>query len=183
MQLGVTPSAITPAIMTLCRELVANPEPRFLTVTPGPDADANDCFPVVERYVEEHGGSICYGWQLWEWPSVMIEAEFHAVWRSSTGELRDLTPKLRPVPQVLFLPDPGRKYEGRQVSNRRTPPHSRTQGGVACTDLLADAAARPQRSLLLWERKEVQEMLRTLTAGRRTTRCSGPRALDSQAPA
>jgi len=105
--------------MSLCRELVADAEPQFLTVTPVPDADVNDCFPVVERYARCHGGSVCYGWQIWEWSGVMIEAEFHAVWRSPTGELRDLTPKQIPVSQIMFLPDSGRRYEGWPVCNVR----------------------------------------------------------------
>jgi hypothetical protein len=88
-------------------------------VAPVSNADVNDCFPVVERYARDHGGSVCYGWQIWEWPGVMVEAEFHAVWRSPTGELHDITPKQVPVPQVLFLPDPRRKYDGLQVPNVR----------------------------------------------------------------
>jgi hypothetical protein len=118
-QVSTTPSKITPAITNLCRELVEAEEPRFLPVAPIPDADPNDCFPVVERYVAQQGGSVCYGWQIWEWPGVMIEAEFHAVWRSPIGELHDVTPKRGGVPNILFLPDSRRRYEGRQVCNVR----------------------------------------------------------------
>ena len=118
-QISTTPANITPAIISLCHELVADTEPEFLAVAPVSNADVNDCFPVVERYVRDHGGSICYGWQIWEWSGVMVEAEFHAVWRSPTGELRDITPKQVSISQILFLPDPSRQYEGRQVPNLR----------------------------------------------------------------
>jgi hypothetical protein len=105
--------------MNLCHELVPDAQPEFLAVNPVPDADVNYCFPLVESYVRDHGGSVCCGWQIWEWLGVMVEAEFHAVWRSSTGKLHDLTPKQVPVTRVLFLPDPERQYQGWQVCNVR----------------------------------------------------------------
>ena len=105
--------------MKLCHELVPNVQPKFLAVNPVPGAEVNVCFSLVESYVHDHGGSICHGWQIWEWSDVMIEAEFHAVWRNSTGGLHDLTPKKVPVTRVLFLPDPDRQYQGQQVCNVR----------------------------------------------------------------
>jgi len=51
----------------------------------------------------------------------MIEAEFHAIWRDPGGRLHDITPKQLPVTDILFLPDPERKYDGRQVNNVRRP--------------------------------------------------------------
>jgi hypothetical protein len=118
-QITTTPARITPAIMKLCHELVPDGQPKYLAVNPVPNADVNDCFPLVESYVRDHGGSVCYGWQIWEWSGIMIEAEFHAVWRSFTGELRDLTPKQVPVTRILFMPDTDRQYKGRQVDNVR----------------------------------------------------------------
>lgn len=50
-----------------------------------------------------------------------MEAEFHAVWASPTGELIDVTPKNRQVCRVLFLPDNHLVYSGRQVNNVRRP--------------------------------------------------------------
>src|SRR2546426_4492650 len=59
--------------------VTASPHPRSVysegmegSKTPTRLSDAN-CSPVVERQVREHGGSICYGWRLWEWPNVMLE--------------------------------------------------------------------------------------------------------------
>jgi hypothetical protein len=51
----------------------------------------------------------------------MIEAEFHAVWRDPGDTLHDITRKQIPLDRILFLPDPERKYEGRQVNNVRRP--------------------------------------------------------------
>jgi len=116
---ATTPRQISRGIESLCQELVDKPQPRFLPITPISNADANDCFAIVERQVRQHGGSVCYGWQIWEWPGVMVEAEFHAVWGDSGGELRDLTPKQLPIQRILFLPDLTRSYDGRQVNNVR----------------------------------------------------------------
>jgi hypothetical protein len=118
-QITTTPAKITPAIIKLCHELVPDAQPKFLSVNTVPSAEVNVCFPLVESCVRDHGGSVFHGWQIWEWSGVMIEAEFHAVWRSSTGRLHDLTPKKVPVTRVLFLPDPDRQYHGQQVCNVR----------------------------------------------------------------
>ena len=71
--------------------------------------------------VEKNGGGFQYGWQIWEWPDVMIEAEFHAVWNSPQGILIDITPKQIDTHKILFLPDANRTYEGKQVNNFRQP--------------------------------------------------------------
>lgn len=61
------------------------------------------------------------GWAIWEWPKVFIEAEFHAVWSNTRGELFDLTSRPLISPHILFLPDPLTKYDGRQIDNVRKP--------------------------------------------------------------
>ncbi len=134
---STTPRAISGPIRDLCRELVSNPQPLFLQVTPLRNVEANDCFAIVERHVHNHGGSICYGWQMWEWPRVMVEAEFHAVWSDCDGGLHDLTPKQLPVERILFLPDPVRVYKGRGVNNVRRALSSHSD--VAAFIVAADA--------------------------------------------
>jgi len=119
VQAPVTPRRISSAIEIFSRELVEDPDLQLLPVTPAPNSQANDCFAVVERQVRQCGGSICYGWQIWEWPGVMIEAEFHAVWKDPDGNLHDVTPKRISVQQILFLSDPVRQYDGYQVNNFR----------------------------------------------------------------
>lgn len=49
----------------------------------------------------------------------MIEAEFHAVWVDSEGLHHDITPKPLELNSILFLPDPSRVYENKQVDNVR----------------------------------------------------------------
>jgi hypothetical protein len=50
---------------------------------------------------------------------VFLEAEFHAVWRDPDGRLIDVTPVPTAIDRILFLADPSRTYEGRQVNNIR----------------------------------------------------------------
>jgi len=59
------------------------------------------------------------GWQIWEWPDVLAEAEYHAVWESPKGEWLDITPKDDGVDRILFLPDHGRPYKGRRKDSKR----------------------------------------------------------------
>ena len=118
--IGVTtPREVSKEILVLCRELVSKSQPRFLEVRPTSNTDPGDCFPAVARHAEAHGGSVCYGWLIWEWPGVFVEAEFHAVWRDPEGKLHDITHAPEGISRILFLPDPAKIYEGRQVNNVR----------------------------------------------------------------
>ena len=116
---STTPRAVSGEILQLCKRLAPSAQPQYLPVIPVAGAVPRDCFPVVERQVLAHGGTMCCGWQLWEWPRVLLEAEFHAVWRDNNGILHDITPKDAPKERILFLPDPLRTYERRQVDTIR----------------------------------------------------------------
>jgi hypothetical protein len=117
----VTPAEISRELAALCKDLVQMAAPDYVEVRPELDAPSNECFPLVDAVVSKNGGKRLLGWSLWEFPGVFVEAEFHAVWESPTGELLDGAPKGRPVKRILFLPDRGATYSGRQVNNvRRT---------------------------------------------------------------
>lgn len=79
-----------------------------------------ECFSIVPEHIVSHGGKQLTGWAIWETPGVFIEAEFHAVWQDNEGLLHDLTPRPIPLGHILFVPDPGREYAGRQVDNIRS---------------------------------------------------------------
>lgn len=115
----VTPAEVGHELAALCTDLVHNGKPIYVPVQLEQDSQANDCFPSVDAAVSNHGGNAILGWSLWEFPGVFVEAEFHAVWASPSGELIDVTPKSRPVSRVLFLPDERLVYSGRQVNNVR----------------------------------------------------------------
>lgn len=115
------PKLIKPSVLAFCRELVTNPQPCYVPVRPLDKVPANECFTIVPQHVAENGGMQIIGWSIWQWPRVLIEAEFHCVWQTTDGQLLDVTPKSIRVPRILFLPDPRRSYAGRQVDNVRRP--------------------------------------------------------------
>ncbi|MBQ4855881.1 SEC-C domain-containing protein [Rhodanobacter sp. B2A1Ga4] len=93
----------------------------YLTVQPEPNAVVNECFPNVAAKIERSGGHMICGWQIWEWPHVMVEAEFHAVWVSPEGQFVDITPKPHGEDTILFVPDARRAYAGVVIDNVRMP--------------------------------------------------------------
>ena len=114
-----TPKTLSPQILALAHRLVSGGAPVFVPVRPRANAEINECFGNVAAQVREAGGEIQHGWALWEWPGVMLEAEFHAVWRTPEGGLVDVTARADSQTDILFVADPARVFEGRQVNNVR----------------------------------------------------------------
>lgn len=112
--------------------LKLNSKPVVLNIVSGEGDEARGCFFNVQRRVESQGGEILFGWQLWEHP-YMIEAEFHAVWRSPDETLIDITPKDdRSIKQILFVQDNERSFNGTQIDNFRL----NTTGNRVIDDLI-----------------------------------------------
>ncbi len=63
------------------------------------------CSDGVLEKMKHDGGSIVFGWTLWEWPGAMLTGEFHSVWRSPDGDLFDITPKPQGETDIVFVPD------------------------------------------------------------------------------
>ena len=114
-----TPDLRDAAFLSLCRELAPGSVPSWLEVLPAAHAQPLECFEAVRRQVRRHGGAAVYGWQVWLWPALFLEAEFHAAWRSPDGRLHDITPKLLPIARIAFLPDPVRVFAGARIPNVR----------------------------------------------------------------
>jgi hypothetical protein len=114
-----TPKVLTPELRALATDIVPGFDPMYVPVRPIPGGSPNECFANVDTVVQLRGGSAVVGWALWEWRSVIIEAEFHSVWQAPSGELLDVSPRLDEETEILFLPDPTRVWNGQQVNNRR----------------------------------------------------------------
>ncbi len=114
-----TPKRISPPIRALAAELVPGGTIHYLPVRPVAGPKFKDCFTAVKQCVVRMGGYLCYGWRIWEWPGVLIEGEFHAVWSDPAGALYDVSTPPGDEDRVLFLPDPDRRYEGRPFNNVR----------------------------------------------------------------
>jgi hypothetical protein len=116
-----TPSGINKHVRTL-RDRIASPfEPVFLQVKTRADARSAECFEATANHVAELGGSSVVGWQVWEWPGILIEGEFHAVWKSPDGELLDVSRKDEGEQRILFIPDPRIVYHGEAIDSIRIP--------------------------------------------------------------
>ncbi len=114
-----TPAAIGDSIKALQKAFNLKEEASWVEVVPRHDSVLDDCYMDVERQVKECGGALVYGWQVWEWPNVMIEAEFHAIWQTPEGKFIDVTKKRDGETRIVFIPDPTRKYEQKQIDNLR----------------------------------------------------------------
>lgn len=103
------PLTITPKLTGQIRQFVlrnwsaANAE--FVPVRPVPDALPNECFFNTKDQVAAYGGKLVFGWTIWLWPKIYIEAEHHCVWETKDGELLDVTPKVDQEDQILFVRD------------------------------------------------------------------------------
>ncbi len=107
-------------VLAFCRT-VSKSQPVVVPVRPKFGKELNDCTNIVKEHVLMHGGVQHLGWAIWEWPTVMIEAEFHTIWEAPDGFLVDLTPKPCGIDTILFLPDNKIEYRGRQINNIRKP--------------------------------------------------------------
>lgn len=117
------PKTIEPYVTDFARHVLGMHNVRLFYVqcSPVQGAPENECFALIEDCVARCGGTATVGWAIWERPNVYIEAEFHTIWHSPDGKPFDFSPRTLPIPRILFLPDPRRKYNGTQVNNVRRP--------------------------------------------------------------
>ncbi len=110
-------------ISNFCESISPGQVPKFVPVVATDESQPLECFHNVWRQVEQHGGSIAFGWAIWIWPQVFVEAEHHAVWEKD-GKVLDITPREDGESEVLFLPDPERTYDfdrESRIDNQRFP--------------------------------------------------------------
>ena len=100
------PERGAPHVLNFCQE-IGPAQPILVPIKAEPDCVPGECFENVRDKVKLAGGRIRYGWALWEWPLVFIEAEHHAVHEDATGRLCDITPAPEGdhLRSRLFLPD------------------------------------------------------------------------------
>jgi len=115
------PKKLFPHVLDFCKSISPSSEPLYISPTPTDKDEPNECPINVQRHISEKGGQEVLGWQIWEWYGVMIEAEFHMLWRTTSNELKDVTPKNIAVKSILFLPDESLHYEDKQIDNIRQP--------------------------------------------------------------
>lgn len=119
MKRETTPIRVTDKIMELCSGIVPDAKPEYVSVEAQEWSLPSECFPNVERMVQEHGGQQVNGWAIWQWANVLVEAEAHSVWRSPEGQLIDITPHVYEEREILFLRDAVMVYQGNTIASIR----------------------------------------------------------------
>ena len=117
-----TPAAITDKIRNFAVTLKADP-PRIIPVIADPYGLFGWCSDGVLEKTRHDGGTIRFGWTIWEMPDVLLTAEFHAVWCDAKGSLFDITPKPQHETHIVFAPAPDYPADfnfDHRPNNRRT---------------------------------------------------------------
>ena len=117
----ITPPNVTADILKFVKRFKSDRPPFYVPTVPIVGEKINDCFNVIARKIAKDGGSILYGWAIWEWPTIMVEGEFHSVWVSPSGEMIDISPRPEVIERILFVADPKRFFQGERIGNRRMP--------------------------------------------------------------
>lgn len=115
------PVAVTADVLKFCERFGDGRErPLFVSVRPE-SSTLNECVAILQDKVARDGGEAVNGWAIWEWPTIVLEAEFHVVWKSPAGELMDGSPKQDGETRILFLPDGMVEWKRLRIPNKRMP--------------------------------------------------------------
>jgi hypothetical protein len=114
-----TPQRVTTNVLRLCKKIGGVDKSAFINVRPRSDSQPGNCFLDVDLQVLKFGGSAQYGWLIWEFPGILIEGEFHAVWWQPDNSMLDVSIKPDGETQILFAPDRVRMFNNRRVPNIR----------------------------------------------------------------
>ena len=118
--LATTPKEIDTIVAEFVAGLGTGTDAVSVPVRPESYARHGQCVYNVQKKVQLSGGKPLNGWVIWYAPGDLIEAEYHTVWQSATGELADITLKADGERTVLFVPDPTSTWAGeRRIDNVR----------------------------------------------------------------
>lgn len=118
------PRVIDARVRQFCATITRSTTPQYVTIAPSEGSLPLECFSNVRGQVAKHGGRIQFGWTIWEWTGIFLEAEHHAVYDPGDGgEFVDVTPAQDGETKRLFLPDNNATYdfdnEGTRIDNTR----------------------------------------------------------------
>ena len=116
---------ITPMIdqnvKKFCNDYINKNELFYVDIIPDKNAKMHNCFYNVDDVIKKYGGSKIYGWVIWKWPNILIEAEAHAIWKREDGKYIDVTPHEKNINKILFVPDMDMVYKGTIIRSKRMP--------------------------------------------------------------
>lgn len=106
----IIPSNNNKKVLEFCRQ-ISDSVPFYIDVIPEVTSTSKYCHHNVKIYTEKNAGEIVYGWIIWQQTHMMLEAEFHSVWKSPCGRYLDITPNRIGSKQILFVPDMEHSYD------------------------------------------------------------------------
>jgi hypothetical protein len=116
---GTTPVEVTDEIRDFCTILADVDLPEVRLGPPPSGSKFSNCYKNFEERVAAEGCEVVYGAMVMKWPSVLLEAQFRAVWQVPDGRLGDVTPASDGEGRVLFLRDRKRRYQDRLIPSRQ----------------------------------------------------------------
>ena len=124
-----TPKKISGRVKSFLRKANLTEQPIYLTFTlVSKNYIGNFCHDNTKEETEKNGGSVVFGWTIWENKKTrFMEAEFHSVVKKH-GEYLDITPRPDGESKILFVPDAAKKAE-HQTSQWNTWTNIRAQKG------------------------------------------------------
>lgn len=112
-----TPLSVSKELYEITGKVSCKSKPVFIHITPANHATELNCHNNVNAHIQLFGGSIVYWWCIYVWPRVLVEFEFHSMWKSNNGELHDITQRPDKETDCLFLQDDDLKYSGLRLPN------------------------------------------------------------------
>ena len=122
----ITPKTIDTVVTSFCSS-ISTDHPFYVDIKIEEYSRPLFCFENVDEKLNRDDGTKVLGWQIWLWPDIFIEAEFHAVWKSDAGNYIDITPKHSGESKILFLPDSKAKKTNSLIKNIR---HALSDNGL-----------------------------------------------------
>ena len=113
----IVPREFHEGIQRLCKRIGTGTAPCFVEVVPEADSIFSECFRNVQRKIQRDGGESQHGWIIWEAPNILVEGEFHCIWRSPGGKLLCVSARKDNEGSLAFLPDHSRSFFGRPVGH------------------------------------------------------------------
>lgn len=114
VEFGITRAAfISDAhVRAFCHQINPLASAENVVIRPESWCEPLQCFHNVRKMAAKNGGRIQFGFAIWEWPRVFIEAEHHAVYDPGNGSpLVDVTPALATESARTFLRDDTAEYD------------------------------------------------------------------------
>lgn len=116
----IEPDRITSGILRVCRDVVPETPPVFVSVDPEPGALPNKCILNALDVAHRDRGEVVMGWKIYVWPRVLVDLIGHALVLRD-GAMRCVTPSQTSEKRILFLAD-------RSLSFNENDPNARLGG-------------------------------------------------------